>query len=97
MKRILDIIRVFTLILTILAILDWYIIPLVLGLTVDRCYYHNNPAPFLIRILFLDDTAHTDPPFSFLNVCLLLMTSGVATSFVMKNKLFDQFINWDSD
>jgi hypothetical protein len=95
MKRTLYIIRVFTLILTILAILDWYIIPFVLGLTVDRCYYHNNYPPFLIRLLFLDDTGHTDPPFSFLNVCLLLLTSAIATSAVVRNKSFDQFINWD--
>lgn len=97
MKRILYIIRIFTLILTILAFIDWYVIPFVLGLKIDRCFYHNNSAPFFIEKLFLDDTAHTDPPFNILNVCLLFIASGVVTSYVVKKKVFNQFINFDSD
>lgn len=77
---------IFMVILLLLAYLDWQVIPGLAGIPKDSCYYHNHDASFLIDRLYVDASGHTEPPFSGLNI-ILLVGASILASLLLTRKL----------
>ena len=70
---------IFTIILILtLGFIDYKVItplvPLLVPLPEDICYYHLNTPPLWIDLFYLDNTGHIEPPYR-LHVILILLSS----------------------
>ena len=74
------------------AVLDTEVIsPLILP--ADPCYYHTNPTPFWVELLYMHGGSNGHPEGNFTHLILLLLLGFISGHFfvrtirVMKNKL----------
>mgnify|MGYP000865077738 CR=1 FL=1 len=72
--------------LFLFGFIDYQLITPLLPLPDDICYYHENTPPTWIKLLYLDSSGHTEPPFSGLHMLLILLTS-LTFSILTEKKL----------
>lgn len=72
------IVLILPLILIVVGYLDFVIISPNLPINSDICFYHTNEAPLWIKLFYIDNSGHAEPPYgtnhilTLFSICLIL-------------------------
>ena len=69
--------------LIVVGYIDFELVTPLFPLPNDICYYHLHTPPTWVRLFYLDNMGHIEPPFSGLHVLILFIIScvlGVTTA-----------------